>query len=247
MDFLKVNPFHPHYPKIDLMSAGFWQGKAKTKRNFLHLITALNFEKSVHGLDFICESNDSKMIRLGSDIGFRWLMDCHEISVCPFRAVANERNNAVQLLQDFDHHSLREKEFKQLLVKRYIETHDWNPVADNCQEQLYACIGEDLSPEFSTLLIDGQVIVGASWASRVDEELEIIWTFGSGRHDDDEYQVIKQLIAKQLACARNANLSRVSFEIDSTHRGLFMLLRELPLQQETTWKRYRLPFVQNSQ
>ena len=239
---MKLNPIHPYFLKIDIFSEDFWSGKTKNYENFKYLIKERGWDRKFHGLDVIFQVKQKNITLLLSEFRFAWVMNCHEISVNPGDIVTARQLSVVSLkkaiadLITFD-------DFKNFLIHRYIEAHYWNPIGQLSIEEWDKLFANNVSLDFSVLIIKNSEIMAASWASTRDYHLDIIWAFASNQVTHiNRQKLIRQLVLEQVRLTMVRGLKRITFEIDSTDKDLFSILSLLTPREETIFKRYRLKF-----
>ena len=173
------NPIHPYFLKIDIFSEDFWLGKKKNYKNFKSIIKEKGWDQKFHGLDVIYKDEQKNTISLLNELGFSWVMNCHEVFVNPKDIVATKQSSIVSLkeamaLISFD-------DFKNFLIQRYIETHYWNPVGRLSPKEWDKLFANHVALDFSVLIIRNGEIIAVSWAFLKDYHLDIIWTFASNQ------------------------------------------------------------------
>jgi GNAT superfamily N-acetyltransferase len=204
-------------------------------------------EHEIHGWQGACYQEDNKEITFMQALGYKHCLDCNilELDLLGF-------NHHVALPKHFEHLTivtfteLLKSEMKQkifdFLVGRYIENHFWStPVPKEHPE--WADTLEEVRPELSFALLDGDTVVAAS--SVVGESkniLDMCWAYSTLEHGQENAQIfLKYLLAQQFTEAKKVGLTQANLELDSTDQGKQDLLEWFPVQKQQVWQIFQKP------
>jgi GNAT superfamily N-acetyltransferase len=199
------------------------------------------------GLQFGCSQADSATQAFLQTLGYTLRLEshtlCFEITPEHFQpAMASATAVAEAGLTLASFHTLAPIRHKLLsfLVGRYRAEHFWSPPIDASNPLWKEVVFDDLNPDLSFALMQGDQIVAAATAESSGGVLGIMWAYA---HAEDSLEtratMLRSLIAHQLDTAYQQGLREGDIEIDSTDTALSALRDEFSVLESDVWQIYQ--------
>lgn len=207
---------------------------------------------STTGFDGCCFDNNISATSFFAKLGYRAYLDCvipmvdATTGLAGFAIPPGLEVMPLELTKD----DSSRKAILAILVDGYIRSHHWNPVALKKENPAWESLAfRGVNHELSLVARQGSKVVGASTA-RIDEGvLQIHWVFAHKSKPPQELEILKSLIATQLALAKTQGITTATFECDSTDQSMSLIPRDLNVLSSKTWRRFRygqVPFGSTS-
>jgi GNAT superfamily N-acetyltransferase len=193
------------------------------------------------GVDGACHEKNKDALSFMKALGYQAYLECRiltwDLAQCQEHLTVGD----LQVLSQEVDSEEKYNRIQDFLVRRYSETHDWNPVTMSKENRAWSEIvfaGVDF--DLSSVILKGNEILGVSTAApKNSEELEILWAFSEKADLVTEAERLKELLSTQLRLAFQKGYKRSTIEMDSSDQGLSKLKDWLPVTDQFVWKRFR--------
>lgn len=200
------------------------------------------------GLQFGCSQTDSDTQAFLQALGYPLRLEshtlCFEITPEHFQpalASASALTEAGLTLASFRTLAPIRHKLLSFLVGRYRAEHVWSPPIDASNPLWKEVVFDDLNPDLSFALMQGDHIVAAVTAESSGGVLGIMWAYTDEGNLAARTAWLRYVIAHQLDAAYQQGLREGDIEIDSTDEVLSALREEFPVLESDVWQIYQKP------
>ena len=241
------NSTHPLWPMMMVVVDAKHRRQGIGQKLHYETLKAKPPEYNIHGWQAACYQEDVDALGFMQDLGYQPVLDCNIIELdlikfnhTPTLPVNFQHIKTVTFTELFD--SGMKQHVFDFLVDRYIEEHCWSqPVTKEHPD--WAKTLEELRPELSFALLEGEKIVAASSVLNENPNvLDMCWYYASLEYGQENAQAfLKFLLTHQFRKSRELGLTQANLELDSTDRDKQGLLEWLPIQKHRVWKIFQKP------
>jgi len=237
------NYLHDKYLKVFIAVLPSYRRQGVGKR--LHELLLKEYSRGgvFLGFEGFCKDQQEESKKFLNSISYKWLLDTYVVTLLFDQKRKFKYYKEPIPISGLIENDERSKSIRDFLRARYIEFHSWSPVAELDSAVWSEIVFDDVSPEFSVALLDGDEVLGVSTASVSQGGLEIVWCYARHSALLKQAETLKALLGKQFELAVSAGLAVGNMEIDSNYVELVGLLDWLPIRNVVTYSRYRLDIL----
>jgi GNAT superfamily N-acetyltransferase len=246
-----LSKVHPHWLKVMVTVAENFRGQGIGKQLHEAAVKARTLEPTLHGFQGHCYKGEDAAENFMKALGYSYHLTCHVLELD-----LTQQKPGPRLARKYGHFEsvpftklLESESMKQhlynFLLTRYTEEHFWSPPMPKDHPAWQEIIFDDLRPELSFALLDGERIVAASNVlNETPDVLDICWFYSTLEYGQEAALFFqKHLLACMFAEANKVGLMKAALELDSTDRDKQGLLEWLPVSKNKQWQIFQKPAV----
>lgn len=238
------NELHPNLPKVVVAVAEDFRRRGYGRLIHQTLLRMYSLKTEEIGVDGYCYNDQIIAQTFMRSLGYQKYLDCHMLILDLSNLVHAADIYGAQSYSESSQYGHDAHVFKNFLIKRYVEAHQWNPPCEMEHEIWNHIKKEKPNESLSFAICEGNRILAASeWYSEanIDRVSSAIgWFYAEALSTKIQNELLKVLLGTQLACAKKLGVTECYIELDSLEKTTQELLSWLPIKEQKVFERYRL-------
>jgi GNAT superfamily N-acetyltransferase len=240
---------HPQWPVLMVVVHPEYRRQGIGKKLHEETLKIKPPDYDIHGWQTACYEEEAEVKAFIKALHYQLRLTCHLIGLD-----LTKQKPSPRLARRYGHFEIvpftkllestaMKQQLYDFLLTRYTEEHFWSPPMPKEHPDWQEIVFDNLRPELSFALMDGERIVAASnTLNETPDVLDICWFYSTLEYGQEAAVFFqKHLLACMFAEAKKVGLTNAALELDSTDRDKQGLLEWLPVTKNQYWQIFQLP------